>query len=105
MGAANVAPMFSFSWALLKMSEGHRVRRAGWNGKKMWICQGEGNIQVPAESFWNRHTRKFAESQNGFADVLPYFIMKTADDKILMGWLASQTDLLASDWELVGRDE
>jgi hypothetical protein len=24
--------------------------------------------------------------------------MKTADDKILMGWLASQTDMLSTDW-------
>jgi hypothetical protein len=31
-------------------------------------------------------------------EVLPYIIMKTADDKILMGWLASQSDMLAEDW-------
>ncbi|WP_418294851.1 Thoeris anti-defense Tad2 family protein [Microvirga ossetica] len=38
-------------------------------------------------------------SQTGqVAEVLPYIIMKTADDKILMGWLASQTDTLAEDW-------
>jgi hypothetical protein len=24
--------------------------------------------------------------------------MKTADNKILQGWLASQTDMLAEDW-------
>ena len=27
--------------------------------------------------------------------------MKTADNKILTGWLASQTDMLAEDWEEV----
>jgi hypothetical protein len=27
--------------------------------------------------------------------------MKTADNCILMGWLASQTDILAEDWEIL----
>jgi hypothetical protein len=31
---------------------------------------------------------------------LPYIFMKTADDK-LVPWLASQTDLLSDDWEVV----
>jgi hypothetical protein len=33
---------------------------------------------------------------------LPYVYMKTADDK-LVPWLCSQTDLLALDWEVVGK--
>jgi hypothetical protein len=33
--------------------------------------------------------------------VLPCIIMKTATDEILMGWLASQTDILAEDWLIV----
>lgn len=32
---------------------------------------------------------------------LGYFAMFTADKKWLSGWLASQTDLLAIDWEVV----
>jgi hypothetical protein len=28
--------------------------------------------------------------------------MKTATGEILMGWLASQTDMLAEDWAIVG---
>lgn len=90
-----------YSEALLYMKDGHRVRRAGWNGKGMWICIGDGNDANPAANFWNKHTRAFAEQNGGFARVLPYFIMKTADNAILMGWLASQTDMLAEDWELV----
>lgn len=30
---------------------------------------------------------------------LPFIMMKTADNK-LVPWLASQTDILAEDWEL-----
>jgi hypothetical protein len=32
---------------------------------------------------------------------LPYIYMKTADNN-LVPWLASQTDILADDWVLVG---
>lgn len=90
----------SFWAALFAMSKGEKVRRAGWNGKGMWICKGEGVPALAAEAFWNKHSREFAEVKGGRVDVLPYIIMKTADDKILMGWLASQTDMLADDWQV-----
>lgn len=64
----------------------------------MWVALGAGCEALSAEKFWNRHTRKFAEENGGTAEVLPYLILKTADSKILMGWLASQTDILAEDW-------
>lgn len=89
---------FGFGHAITLMKLGHRVARAGWNGKGMWICLSAGHGALPATSFWNKHTRGFAEQNGGQAEVLPYLIMKTADDKILMGWLASQTDMLAEDW-------
>lgn len=31
-------------------------------------------------------------------DGLPTICMKTADNKVLTGWLASQTDMLSEDW-------
>lgn len=30
--------------------------------------------------------------------VSPSIVMKTADDRFCVGWLASQTDMLADDW-------
>ena len=68
---------FGFDTAIRLLKEGHRVARAGWNGKGMWIALSPGN---PA---------------------LPCITMKTATGEILMGWLASQTDMLAEDWEVV----
>ena len=87
-----------FGQALRVLKQGRKVARAGWNGKGMWICYGVGNTALPAEQFWNVHTREFAESVGGYAPVLPYLIMKTASGEILMGWLASQSDMLAEDW-------
>lgn len=87
----------SFGHALFAMEQGARVCRQGWNGKGMWICIGQGGL-TDARNFWNEHTKAFAEANGGSAEVLPYLIMKTADNKILMGWLASQSDMLAHDW-------
>lgn len=92
---------FSFSVALDLMKQGCKVQRAGWNGKNMWICLGAGQTIADPDKFWNKHTRAFAHERasRGMAtEVAPYFIMKTADNKIVMGWLASQTDLAAEDW-------
>lgn len=91
----------NFGSALKAMNEGYRVQRRGWNGKGMWICLGHGQDNLPADKFWNSHTKAFAIENGGTADVLPYIIMKTGDGKILMGWLASQTDMLAEDWTYV----
>lgn len=90
-----------FSDALRMLKAGRKIARAGWNGKGMWLCLGEGRT-IDADDFWNKHTHAFAHNQpERKAEVLPYIVMKTADDKVLMGWLASQTDLLAEDWCVV----
>jgi len=70
-----------FSGTLLALKNGNRVRRSGWNGKGMWIA-----LQVPD-----------ANSKM----TLPYIYMSTVQGD-LVPWLASQTDILATDWELVG---
>ncbi len=91
----------TFGLAIEAIERGEKVARAGWNGKGMWLCLGKGNAALPADHFWNSHTRTFANASGGTAPVLPYVIMKTAGGEILMGWLASQSDMLAKDWTIV----
>lgn len=74
---------FSFSRAIEVLKEGGRVARTGWNGKGMWL-----ELQVPDE-----HSKM----------TLPYIYMKTADDNVVP-WLASQTDILAEDWEMISNE-
>jgi len=93
--------LMDFGGAIKAIKEGKKVARLGWNGKSMWIALGKGNPALQAEAFWNEHSRAFAESNGGTAEVLPYILFKTADGKILMGWLASQTDMLCEDWIIV----
>ncbi len=89
---------FEFGEALRRLKNGRRVARAGWNGKDMWLAMSPGMKALPADSFWASQNRAYAESQGGTADVLPCITMKTATGEVLMGWLASQTDMLADDW-------
>lgn len=93
----------TFGDALILLKVGHRVARAGWNGKGMWIALSPGSKELPAERFWAPQNRRHAE-KHGPTDVLPCITMKTATGEILMGWLASQTDMLAEDWQLVSDD-
>lgn len=90
----------TFGLAIEAMKQGMRVARAGWNGKGMWLSLSGGVVgrMVQADQFWSQANHDYAESQGGSAHVLPCITMKTADDKILMGWLASQSDMLAEDW-------
>jgi hypothetical protein len=68
-----------FGWALGLLKAGESVTREGWNGAGQFLT-----LQVPDEN--SKMT-------------LPYiFITTVSGDRV--PWLASQTDLLASDWRL-----
>lgn len=96
----------TFGLAIEALKLGERVTRAGWNGKGMWLSLSgplEGRV-VGADDFWSENNRQWAR-QFGGALVLPSITMKTVNaygrEAILMGWLASQTDMLAEDWQIV----
>lgn len=91
-----------FGEAIKVLKSGGRVCRSGWNGKGMWLALS-GNLggrRVHKDALWSIHARMFAVTQEGEAALVqPCIIMKTAQDQIQMGWLASQSDMLAEDWE------
>lgn len=71
---------FGIGQAVKELQQGNRIARQGWNGKNMYL-----------------------ELQNPTADsdmTEPYVYIKTGDGR-LVPWLCSQTDLLATDWELL----
>lgn len=93
----------TFGMAIEAMKRGKKVARKGWNGKGMWLCVPlcDGPRKIPAVDIWGKPNAEYAEQNGGTAKVMPYVTMKTADGAIVMGWLASQTDMLAEDWEIV----
>jgi hypothetical protein len=56
---------------------------------------------VNTADFWAGPNKAYAATLGGSAEVLPCITMRTASGEVLVGWLASQTDLLATDWEEV----
>lgn len=85
----------NFGQAIEALEEGKKVARDGWNGKGMFLV---------------------------FTDILDYGVkdevlsslpqtespvkgrcisMKAADNTLVFGWLASQTDMVAKDWMIV----
>ncbi len=89
-----------FGDAIRALKNGHKVTREGWNGKGMWLSlSNNGTARVHADAFWSENNAEYALTQpDDCATVLPCITMKTATGEILMGWLASQTDVLAEDW-------
>jgi hypothetical protein len=95
--------LFDFGDAIRALKGGKRVARTGWNGKDMWLSLSgpNGPLEIAFENFWSKHNSEYARLNGGSAKVLPCITMKTATGEILMGWRASQTDMLADDWHVV----
>jgi hypothetical protein len=85
-----MSELVDFSAALLALKAGKRVARTGWNGKGMWITYAAvGSARITtgpgdAAEVW----------------LLPFVVMRTAQGDFVP-WLASQTDLLAEDWQVL----
>lgn len=87
-----------FDFAILALKAGKKVARKGWNGKGMFIFMQKGYPDgIPA----NKNTSEALGIAEGTEiKVTPYLMMKAADGTLVTGWLASQTDMLAEDWEI-----
>lgn len=85
----------NFSEALDAIKAGRRVARSGWNGKGMFVFLVPGSVfKVNREPLLSILGEGTEVRYHGHID------MRTADGMIVP-WLASQTDLLADDWQTV----
>lgn len=66
------------------LKDGHRLARAGWNGKGMWL-----QLQRPDEHSKMTHPYVYIEYPAGHV---------AYPEGSRVPWLASQTDLLSDDW-------
>ena len=85
----------TFGQAIEALKQGKKVARAGWNGKGMFL------FLVPGSTFKvNRAPLLGIYPEGTEVNYCSHIDMKTADDKVVP-WLASQTDVLAEDWDIV----
>jgi len=90
----------SFGLAIEALKLGKRVARAGWNGKGMWLRLTLSIHDIPRQGTSMPVYRLTLDDDGVGATALPWIGMKTADNKFVP-WLASQTDMLADDWQIV----
>lgn len=93
----------NFGQALDSLKLGSKVAREGWNGKGMFVYLVKGTT-VNAEKLRNEameHVGHMQQSEDTPVKICGHIDMKAADGSIVVGWLASQTDLLAEDWTIV----
>ncbi len=85
----------NFGEALEALKQGELVQRKGWNGKDMFLYFVAGStFEV------NRRPLSDIYGRGKMITYCPHIDMKTADGSCVP-WLASQTDLLAADWQVV----
>ncbi len=90
----------NYGEALELMKSGKRVARTGWNGKDMFIAIQEESIISAAQA--RGGVAKFLANDGVESiKILSHIDMKATDGSIVVGWLASQTDMLAGDWQEV----
>lgn len=91
----------TFGLALEALQRGERVCRAGWNGKGMWLVLVPGTARAEL-----REGTPYRNALNeSTCEILPHIDMWTVNAEgrraMLPGWLASQSDMLATDWMVV----
>jgi hypothetical protein len=92
-----------FGQAIQAMKDGKKVCRAGWDGKGMFVVLMPALSLPPyntqgTERKVNDRTAKWIGEDTPL-NSQPYIAMFTAQKTWQPGWLASQADILATDWE------
>ena len=78
-----------FGQALTELKNGNRVKRKGWNGDGIFLA-----LQVPDKNC--KMTQPYI-----YIDTLGLKTNNPNAPKGRVPWLASQTDMLAEDWEVI----
>ena len=91
----------TFGQAIEALKKGLQVARKGWNGKGMYLCLQAGSL-VQAADTRGGMARCIADEGIDEVIVQPHIDMRAADGTCVVGWLASQTDMLSEDWLIVG---
>ena len=78
-----------FGQALTELKNGNKVKRKGWNGDGIFLA-----LQVPDKN--SKMTQPYI-----YIDTLGLKTNNPNAPKGRVPWLASQTDMLTEDWEVV----
>ena len=97
--------LHDIGWAVKQMRDGQRVRRRGWKWGTFVVFMLERRLP-PAS--WPGTEQKIDDRIAEFVgedeplDCRPYISRYNARREWQPGWLCTQEDLLAADWEIAG---
>ncbi len=89
----------NFGQAIEALKQGKIVSRKGWNGKGMFLFLTTGTVP-------KQHDLRHPVYQSHFKEqdevvINSHIDMRAADGSVVVGWLASQTDMLSEDWMII----
>lgn len=85
----------NFSEALTAVKAGHKIKRSGWNGAGQFVIKAGGYVVNEA-----RPGSDYAKAGIvGAFTIQPHLDLKNAQGHMQPGWVPSQGDLFAEDWE------
>lgn len=100
----------TYGEALEAVKKGKLISREGWNGKGMFVFQrpadtlnigfllGVRSLPKGVKDYYELKHQPIINANDVQVTFTAYLCMKAADDSIVNGWLASQTDMLSNDW-------
>lgn len=100
----------TFSEALEQLKLGKKLKRKNWNGKNQFIIQIdrdllENILRGGTDEKWGDRPWKENSFLNSLEttrfNVTDLLAIKTTANQLQLGWLASQTDMLSDDWEVI----
>lgn len=103
----------NYGEALEQVKQGKLAARKGWNGKGMFIFMrpadnlpigillGAKSLPKGIKDYYESKHQPIITGSEPKITFSAHLCMKAADDSVVNGWLASQTDMLADDWEIV----
>ena len=89
----------NFGQALQELKNGNLVTRNGWNGKNMFLWLKPAT-KIKEEWCKDPVLLRICQDNGGEVEALGTICMKTADNKVVTGWVPSQADMLLEDWGL-----
>jgi len=99
---------FPFGIAIILLSEGFAIRRAGWNGKGLFVIkQVPSHIEsdiIPNMQSLPQSAKDLILKGNGFINYTSQCLIYNENTGRADSWVPSISDIFAEDWELVDPD-
>ena len=95
----------NFGEAKLATDNGFMIQRAGWNGKGQFVYKTIGNTVskdfIPKFASLPDSVKEFLSKKGEDIVFNPSLTLYNAQGEMQPGWLPSQGDLNAEDWQIV----